>query len=143
MSVLVQNFTRVKIPAGKIRRIVRKSANFLALDGDIEVICVESNAIRKLNRAFRNKNSSTTVLTFPYKDEKAEFVAGGVRFLGQIFVSMTDVVCEGKSLGLTFSEELTRILIHAIVHIAGYGHETARKEKQMKRIESKTLKGLT
>jgi probable rRNA maturation factor len=114
----------------KVRRIALFSLKALEISGEIEIIFGTSRLMKRLNMKYRHKNRSTDVLAFSYSG--ASHAKQNLRYFprGQIFIN--------RNL-LKDSAKLTRLLIHAIVHIAGYDHETKTKEKEMTRMEKKIV----
>jgi probable rRNA maturation factor len=87
---------------------------------------VSDRKIRELNRQFRGVDKTTDVLSFP---------AGGPddSDLGDIAVSVETAVVQAKENGLKFDEEIAQLILHGLLHLAGYDHETDNGE--MNRLE--------
>jgi probable rRNA maturation factor len=75
--------------------------------------------IRELNRQFRQVDKATDVLSFP-AEEKAN--------LGDIAVSVDTAAVQAKENGLTFDEEIAQLILHGLLHLSGYDHETDNGE---------------
>lgn len=101
--------------------------------GEIEVILAGRNELRELNRIHLNHDYETDILTFDLSET-------GGPIDGQIFIS-PEVVNENSSRFATeFGEELLRVVIHGMLHLAGY-HDSSKEEKaKMRRTENKYLK---
>ncbi|MBI3631547.1 MAG: rRNA maturation RNase YbeY [Candidatus Staskawiczbacteria bacterium] len=88
---------------------------------NISIAFVSSAEIKKLNKKYKKKNKPTNVLSFG-------------RVLGVTSDSSEVVICpevvkkNAKEFGVTFKQELTKILVHGILHILGYDHEKSKKE---------------
>lgn len=85
---------------------------------------VSDRAIRQLNRQFRGIDKATDVLSFPAEEESN---------LGDIAISVETAAAQAKENGLTFDEELAQLILHGLLHLAGYDHETDKGE--MNRLE--------
>ena len=95
------------------------------------IVFVSNDAIRKLNRDFRAKNTVTDVLSFPA--EQAEFEkAEGLR-LGDVVISIEQAARQAKDHGLSFENEIAQLILHGLLHLSGYDHETDHGE--MNRLE--------
>ena len=68
--------------------------------------------IRELNRKYRQKNKATDILSFQYGNA------------GEIVICLKEVKKNARRFQSTFKKELARVLIHGILHILGYSHQT-------------------
>ena len=113
----------------------------LAIRGDDKkaaIVFVGDEAIRKLNRQFRGKNDVTDVLSFPSKAEPFEVENGSQ--LGEVVISTQRAAAQAKDHGLSFSDEVKQLILHGLLHLCGYDHETDRGE--MNRLELRLRKKL-
>lgn len=90
---------------------------------EISIALVGQGRIRELNKKYRKKNRVTDVLSFLYDDS------------GEIAICLREVKKNAKRFGATYEKELTRVLIHGILHLLGYDHE--KSEKEAKKMEEK------
>lgn len=96
----------------------------LGASGDFSITFVSDEEIRKLNSQYREKNEPTDVLTFRLKDDDSFPDFGFSEELGDIFISLDAVGRNASSFGVPFSEELTRIMLHGVMHLMGFDHES-------------------
>jgi probable rRNA maturation factor len=82
--------------------------------------------MRRINRDFRSIDGTTDVLSFSYVDEAH---AGGV--LGEIFVSPAVARNQAAESGCTVEEEVSRLVLHGLLHVLGYDHDTAATRRRM------------
>lgn len=95
-------------------------------DSTATIAFVSDKAIRQLNRQFRNVDKATDVLSFPADDsDKLN--------LGDIAISVDTAARQAKENGLTFDEEVAQLIVHGLLHLSGYDHETDNGE--MNRLE--------
>ena len=113
-------------------RVVGKS------DRDATIVFVSDDAIRKLNRQFRGKNYATDVLSFPSSAEP--FEVDGQKQLGEVVISVQRAAAQARSNGLSFASEVKQLILHGLLHLAGYDHETDKGE--MNRLELRLRKRL-
>jgi len=92
---------------------------------------VSDTKIRELNRQFRGVDKATDVLSFP---------AGESINLGDIAVSVDTAAVQAKENGLSFNDEIAQLILHGLLHLCGYDHETDNGE--MNRFELKLRKKL-
>ena len=97
-------------------------------DFDLSVAFVDRARIKELNKRYLKKNKPTDVLSFPNKN--FSFNAGR-RFLGEIVICPRVVKENANKFNASFSKELARIFIHGILHLAGYDHETGKKDAKI------------
>jgi probable rRNA maturation factor len=94
----------------------------------------------RLNEKYRKKKGPTDVLSFPAAADAAkpgtlrrQVRKAGGEFLGDIAISPTLARRNAKLLGRQLPEELKVLILHGVLHLLGYDHETDRGE--MERIE--------
>jgi len=102
------------------------------------VVFVSDASIKKLNRQFRGRNYATDVLSFPTEAEA--FEEPNRSQLGEIVISVERAVVQAKQNGLTFKNEVQQLILHGLLHLCGYDHET--DEGEMNRLELKLRKKL-
>jgi len=102
------------------------------------VVFVGDAAIRKLNKQFRGKDQVTDVLSFPNEAER--FEAENQSQLGEVVIAVERAATQAKQNGLTFSNEVEQLILHGLLHLCGYDHET--DDGEMNRLELKLRKKL-
>ena len=90
------------------------------------VLCSDYS-IRKLNRKYRGKDRPTDVLSFAFKDPD---------LLGEIYISLQRVRVQARAYGLSYDEELKRVLIHGLLHLMGYDHHKKTQRLLMEEREA-------
>ena len=91
---------------------------------------VSDKKIRELNRQFRGIDKATDVLSFPSDGPD----------LGDIAVSVDTAATQAKENGLKLDEEIAQLILHGLLHLSGYDHETDNGE--MNRLELRLRKKL-
>lgn len=104
----------------------RKSAR---LRGEVNVLIAGDAELRRLNRTFRRKDRPTDVLSFP------SIVDGEA---GDIAISAQAAARQARGLGHSLPDEIKVLVLHGVLHLAGYDHEEdagemARKEQRLRR----------
>jgi probable rRNA maturation factor len=123
----------------------------LATAVDVNLVFVGDTAIRRLNHTYRGVDAPTDVLSFvhlelpsPYTHRPAQREAwffsqpatglhGERPLLGEVIISTPTARCYAERHALTCAEEIQRLVIHGIIHLCGYDHET--DTGQMTRLE--------
>lgn len=112
------------------RGAVGRSQNGPDNDGVISLVLVGDAKMTELNKKYRGKNSTTDVLSFEE--------------LNEIFICLPQAKRQAKLLKTGLKTELTRLLVHGIVHLNGYDHEKSKADaKRMFVVEEKILKKLS
>lgn len=89
----------------------------------VTVAFVSDRAMRELNRRWRGKRGTTDVLSFPA--EQAEFEkSAGATFLGDVVISVERARAQAAEHELDFEREVEQLILHGILHLCGYDHET-------------------
>jgi probable rRNA maturation factor len=107
-------------------------------DATATVIFIRDRLMRELNRNYRSLDKPTDVLSFAYH-EGGEF-SGTENHLGDVVISVETAAAYAGELGLTFDREIEHLVIHGVLHLAGYDHET--DDGQMVKLERKLRKEL-
>jgi len=105
-------------------------------------LCVrfaEDEAIRELNRDWRNKDVPTDVLSFPMQ-EGPEYTLDEP--LGDIILSWPFVVREAERLHLTPQQHAQHLIVHGVLHLLGFVHGEDMDAERMQALERKTMKQL-
>ena len=90
------------------------------------IVFVSDGAIQALNRRFRGKNQSTDVLSFPSAVERFEIETAAQ--LGDVIISVPRALAQAKENGLSFADEVSQLILHGLLHLCGYDHETDQGE---------------
>jgi probable rRNA maturation factor len=114
-----------------LTEFVEKACRAAKLKGSVSVMVTSSREMRALNSRFRGKNHATDVLSFPP-------TALGNGFAGDIAVSFDIAARNAQSLGHSVGQEVRILVLHGILHLAGYDHEgdsgeMAERERQLRR----------
>jgi len=128
-----------KIDAEQWREFSEKALQAIgAKKGDATIVFVSDRTIRELNIRFRGQNYATDVLSFP--SEPAPFEVENQSLLGEVVISVQRAAAQAKEHGLSFSNEVEQLILHGLLHLCGYDHETDRG--QMNRLELRLRKRL-
>ena len=95
---------------------------------EVEFILCNNDYIQQINNQFRQKDSPTDVLSFPYEDMP-------YTPLGSIVISIDFVQDKSKLYKHSFEDELTLLYIHGLLHLLGYDHEVDDGEHRAKEEE--------
>ena len=102
------------------------------------IVFVGDEAIKKLSRRFRGKDYATDVLSFPTVAEA--FEVENQTHLGEVVISAQRAAAQARRNGLSFENEVRQLILHGLLHLCGYDHETDNGE--MNRLELRLRKQL-
>jgi probable rRNA maturation factor len=152
----------VRVARGPLEAFLRRVENEMDLgDSDVTVCLVSDAEIARMNEAFRKKRGPTDVLSFPSEEKLRTFVKRRKKiytevaettedteksranqasrtmqtYLGDIAIAPLTARRYAKKNGRSLSNELRVLILHGVLHLLGYDHETDRGE--MDRIERK------
>ena len=98
---------------------------------DATIAFVSDRQIKTLNKRFRGLDQPTDVLSFPAGDDA--FSATAEPSLGDIAISVERADSQAVENELTFEKEIAQLILHGLLHLCGYDHETDKGE--MNRLE--------
>ncbi len=102
------------------------------------IILVDNNYIRKLNKEYRGIDSYTDVISFALEDADDE-IKMDFRVLGDIYISVDKAKEQANEYGHSFLRELSFLTVHGLLHLLGYDHMTEEDEIVMFKKQEKIL----
>jgi probable rRNA maturation factor len=119
----------------------RTLARFLAaaqaavrLRGQVTVLLTTDAVLRNLNRRFRGKNKATDVLSFPadtaVSGSKQLAGPGAEKIAGDLAISVPAARRQAADQGHSLSTEVKVLMLHGLLHLAGYDHEADAGEME-------------
>jgi probable rRNA maturation factor len=132
IEVVNRQRTRKLITSPWIDRVAKMLDLIGKADASVTVAFVSEKKIRELNRQFRRINKATDVLSFPSDSDDGA--------LGDIAISIETAARQAKQNGLTLNGEIAQLMLHGLLHLSGYDHETDNGE--MNRLELRLRKKL-
>lgn len=134
MSEIINQQRKIKINLEPFQNFTETAAQNISETSSksVTVAFVSDRKIRELNKTFRGKNTATDVLSFPY--EADEFNAED-DFLGDIIISIEQAARQAKENDLDLETEIKQLILHGILHLCGYDHETDAGEMNTRELE--------
>ena len=109
-----------------LEKIAKKVLKILGIKiPEISIVLLGDAEIRAINKKYRKTNRVTDVLAFDY---------------GEIIICLPQAKRQAKELGHSLKEELATLLIHGILHLAGYNNETKKDFNRMLKRQNKIFK---
>ena len=118
----------------KAARAALRAAGFKGKSA-LTLLLSSDEKLKQLNRDFRGRDKATNVLSFPAPANRA-----GYR--GDIAVAYGVTRREAKQAGKSFADHASHLVVHGVLHLAGYDHDRPRDAKVMEPLEVKILKRL-
>jgi probable rRNA maturation factor len=103
--------------------------------GNVAILLTGDDEVRDLNTRFRGKDSPTNVLSFPAPANPEDH-------LGDIALALGVMVREAREQGKPLAHHLQHLVIHGVLHLIGYDHETDGDAERMESLERQLLAGL-
>jgi probable rRNA maturation factor len=119
-------------------RVLRSECSDLLTLGPLTVslVWVDDKEIQSMNKQYRQKDEPTDILSFPMLEGRS-YPAGGE--LGDLFVSLDTLRRQAAEHGHDEATEASILLVHGLLHLLGYDHETPAELESMLSLEKKYL----
>ncbi len=91
--------------------------------------------MKQLNSLFRGLESTTDVLSFPRQPDEFDPEKND---LGDIVISAEQAAKQSVENGLSLDEEIRQLILHGLLHLCGYDHETDTGEMNARELELRT-----
>lgn len=115
--------------AQALSRFATRVQRELNVVGEVNVAVTSNREMQALNRRFRKKNKPTDVLTFPSSSD-------GIA--GDIAISLEIAATNAKELRHSLATEVKVLILHGMLHLAGYDHEIDDGEMQARETDLRT-----
>jgi probable rRNA maturation factor len=124
-------------------------AERITSSAEMGLLITDSQTVQKLNRIYRDEDQPTDVLAFQMTPDKnqepeARFIGppDGIKHLGEVVISYPQAAKQAQECGRDVMQELALLIVHGVLHLLGYDHETLEDEKKMRDRESEILSSL-
>jgi probable rRNA maturation factor len=122
----------------EIKKMVVSFFEQMKKKGEVSVHLVEEKTIKMLNKKFRGIDRVTDVLSFSAQEGQT-FPAVGEDDWGEIFVCLPQIKKQAVEFGVSYENELKRMVAHGLLHLWGYDHVTKIQEKKMFSVQEKMV----
>jgi len=125
-----------------LRLFLRRARKAVPVAGQVSVLLASDSAIKRLNGKFRGIHHATDVISFPALEMPIQTSSGQRRahppVAGDLAISLDAVARQAQRFGHPVVVELKILMLHGLLHLAGYDHETdagdmADREEQLRR----------
>lgn len=106
----------------------------------LALVIAGDEMLHALNREHRGVDEPTDVLSFGAEEgEEIPLAEGEPRYVGDILISVETAGRQAEAAGLTLDAELAHIVLHGVLHLLGWDHETPEDDAEMKAREERVL----
>jgi probable rRNA maturation factor len=118
-----------------LARFLNRARAAVGLAGEVHVLLAGDATLRRLNKSFRGKNEATDVLSFPAADAED---GNGSGVAGDLAISLETAARQAAQFGHSLRDEVRVLLLHGVLHLAGFDHEAdagemAAREAELRR----------
>lgn len=108
---------------------------------ELAIVLADDTLLRALNKAWRGKDAPTNVLSFPAGAD-GPLAPGSPLLLGDVVLGFETVAAEAAAQGKTLADHLTHLVVHGVLHLLGFDHESSAEAEHMEALETEILAGL-
>jgi probable rRNA maturation factor len=138
-TLVVRNRQRARPLNTKfIREIVRTLLEELSCDEfEIGISIISEEAMTRMNEGYLRHKGSTDVITFDYHDASRPKCLAG-----EIFVCLDEALIQARRFRVTWQNELTRYVVHGVLHLNGFDDKKTSARRKMKHEENHLMRRL-
>ncbi len=132
---------KVKIELPLYRKFVKEVVSVIpeTFERSFSVAFIADNRMKQLNEMFRDKDSTTDVLSFPHEPDDFDPDKNN---LGDIVISVEQAQKQAAENLLTLETEIKQLILHGLLHLCGYDHETDNGEMNAHELELRKKLGI-
>lgn len=144
---IAKDRTGAEFALSALRPFLRRARRAVPVAGQVSVLLTSDSALQRLNGKFRGKNHTTDVLSFPALGMPAQNSISSKRssprtshpaVAGDLAISLDAAARQAAQFGHPLMTELKILMLHGLLHLAGYDHESdagemASREEQLRR----------
>ena len=137
----ITNNTDQKVDINDLKNLLNYALEYMKIDDAVfDVILVDNETIREINREYRHIDRETDVISFALEDTKDITFEFG-RLLGDIYISIPKMQAQAKEYGHSERREISFLAVHGLLHLLGYDHMTKEDEEIMFKEQELILDG--
>ena len=137
---IIYGKTAVRFPSKWVRRVVLATGAAIKKTGSVSVRFTDNKEVQALNKKYRGIDAATDVLSFALREGAA--VGKTTEDWGDVVIAIPYVSAQATEKKVLLKEEVGMLIIHGILHLIGYDHESDKKEKIMFTLQNTIAKKL-
>jgi probable rRNA maturation factor len=106
---------------------------------EFSIAFVSDRRMTELNNFFRGKDATTDVLSFPHEPDEFDPDSNN---LGDIVISVEQAKKQSSENGLALEAEIRQLILHGLLHLCGYDHESDSGEMNARELELREQLGI-
>ena len=132
---------KVKIDTDEIRAFTQSLILKVREIGErlFSIAFISDSRMKQLNQLFRDKDVTTDVLSFPHEPDEFDPDKSN---LGDIVISAEQAERQAKENGLSLETEVKQLILHGVLHLCGYDHETDTGEMNARELKLREQVGV-
>ncbi len=139
MEDYIFNTTSEEIDTKDIDKVIKFACKHLNIENPLlNIIIVDNEKIREINKEYRNKDAVTDVISFAF-EEIEDVKYEDFRFLGEIYISYERCKEQAQDYGHSVKREFCYLAVHGLLHLLGYDHIKEEDKKVMRALEEEIL----
>ena len=139
MEDYIFNTTSEEIDTTEVDKVLKFACKHLNIKNPLlNVVIVDNEKIREINREYRDKDAVTDVISFAFEEVK-DVDYEDVRFLGEIYISYERCKEQASDYGHSVRREFCYLAVHGLLHLLGYDHMNEEDKKVMRALEEEIL----
>ena len=147
VNVLIDDELKVKLELGWLRGVAEQVLLALGAGADAELglFIATGERVKRLNRDYLGRDEPTDVLAFSAREEigadHPPFVPppDGVLHLGEVIIAYPQAVKQAEEYKHSVEREILILIIHGVLHLLGYEHDTPELELKMRAREKEVM----
>jgi len=146
INVLIDEELKAKLEVSWLQSVAEKVLTALSASTNVELglFITTGERVRQLNRDYRGRDEPTDVLAFSAGEGVGNYPPfvqppDGVLHLGEVIISYPQAVMQAEEYKHTIKEEILLLIIHGLLHLLGYEHDTPESELKMRAREEEVL----
>ena len=139
MGVLIENRQdKYKIKKNNLKEKAQAILDALGSpDSELSILFLDDSQIAVLNKNYLQREGPTNVIAFPMRE--GAFAEINPDLLGDVVISLETAEKEGLAAGMSMKDRLGELMVHGILHLFGYDHETSETEAMRMEAKSREL----
>jgi probable rRNA maturation factor len=121
----------INLSEDQIKNIIQNTCNKIGLKAkSCHFIFVDDPTLAEMHGQYLNDPTPTDVITFDLGDDEVE---------GEIYISIDRAQAQAKAFNASYKEEITRLIVHGLLHLAGYDDIEESDRVKMKEVENRLV----
>ena len=141
ISLSIHDDFRGSVDESSLMKVVKSVFKHLNQEDrtGVSIVIDNDDTIKSLNQQFRGIDQVTDVLSFPANEVDPQT---GEEYIGDVILSYQQVERQARIAGNNLVDEITLLVIHGVLHLLGFDHDSSEKKENMWSIQNKILRSL-